>query len=69
MVTTSIHIIKSKIKTMLFWAHSMIWVFYLSNQIGEVRYCSYEQYHLVFIDPINLGGRKMFKHLFIDPIR
>ena len=47
----------------------MIWVFYLSNQIAKVRYCSFEWYHLVFIDPINLGGRKMFKHLFIDPIR
>ena len=47
----------------------MIWVFYLSNQIAKVRYCSYEWYQLVFIDPINLGGRKMFKHLFIDPIR
>ena len=69
MVTTSIHIIKSKIKPILFWAHSMIWVFYLSNQIAKVRYCSYEWYQLVFIDPINLEGRKMFKHLFIDPIR
>ena len=47
----------------------MIWVFYLSNQIAKVRYCSYEWHLLVFIDPINLGGRNMLKYLFIDPIR
>ena len=41
---------------------------FATNQIGKVHYCSCQWYHLVFIDPINLGGRKMFKHLFIDPI-